>query len=916
VRKLIHIITAQGEEHLAQLLVPALERAGLEVSHEGKILVGDSVIGEQSRLVASGVPIVLCGTVRAVGSRWAHKLVNAAHATTNCRVYVVQMEEDAYLDQLSLNTHVARYDRDPGQASVDLISALLENYPDAKHGRGTSTGPVEHYLDESSGETSFEPEELRWFRAQLRSDNKERYPDSLSAQEFLARTGALLGSSLTRAGVLLFGSRPDRLLPTAMIQCSHYDGIDRSAPRQVIDITGPITRQIIAAHKFIADRVAVGEGATDTQAQAAPIYRYPMKAVREVIANAVAHRRYDNSDSCVYVRLFDDRIEILSPGDWAARPTPEGPINDLSQLECESKCRNFRLARLLAAVSLFEGEGSGIPTALADCRHSGAPEPKVRREVNSVTVILRPGTRHLMQRTGEGSGPRSILPPDLARTLAEVDVGSTSKDDEVFRTQYLRAAMRRFDILELFGVDSLARRSRLSDVFVELPVRVKHAAPRGAEPRETISEQLSMGSRLLVEGEAGSGKSTLLQWIALNAARQALHNDAEDQVPALTPFLIQIRRSAWRTLPTPDEFVDAITPELSAALPPGWVHRVLGSGSAVILVDGLDEVVAEQREDVRVWLNMLLASFPQARCMVTSRPTAVRAAWLQDLNFVTVGIAPMSTERAEEFVETWYASIPDSHLTASARARESARLVRLISMHRFLQDLASSPMTCALLCALSYDRSGNLPSSRTELYRAAVDMLTSKRDAERGIVVMPNLPASVTQHMLADFAYWLTRNDLAESTTDQLVQRLHRLGPSLPLARYDIESIYQYLIERTGLLRETAPGRISFIHRTFQEYLAATAAADEGDLGLLVDNAHHTQWREVVIMACAQASPRARDELLRQLIARIESGDDFADKVLSVLHECVEESPTLSPELREHIEQMIAAARQENGQDG
>jgi predicted NACHT family NTPase len=49
-------------------------------------------------------------------------------------------------------------------------------------------------------------------------------------------------------------------------------------------------------------------------------------------------------------------------------------------------------------------------------------------------------------------------------------------------------------------------------------------------------------------------------------------------------------------------------------------------------------------------------------------------------------------------------------------------------------------------------------------------------------------------------------------------------------------------MERSGLLREPAAGRVDFVHRTFQEYLAAKAAVDNDEIGQLVANAHDDQW--------------------------------------------------------------------------
>ncbi|WP_306216122.1 hypothetical protein, partial [Actinoplanes sp. RD1] len=64
------------EEHAEQVAAP-LAAAGYEVVHQGTVLVGESLIAEASRVLAAGGPVVLCGTARAAGSRWAHRLVHA-----------------------------------------------------------------------------------------------------------------------------------------------------------------------------------------------------------------------------------------------------------------------------------------------------------------------------------------------------------------------------------------------------------------------------------------------------------------------------------------------------------------------------------------------------------------------------------------------------------------------------------------------------------------------------------------------------------------------------------------------------------------------------------------------------------------------------------------------------------------------
>ncbi|GAA2417653.1 hypothetical protein GCM10010191_30390 [Actinomadura vinacea] len=70
-------------------------------------------------------------------------------------------------------------------------------------------------------------------------------------------------------------------------------------------------------------------------------------------------------------------------------------------------------------------------------------------------------------------------------------------------------------------------------------------------------------------------------------------------------------------------------------MPRGWVHGRLMSGRALLLVDGVDEVTASQRQAVRQWVRGLAGEFPGIRVVVTSRPAAAAADWLRAEGFAT-----------------------------------------------------------------------------------------------------------------------------------------------------------------------------------------------------------------------------------------------------------------------------------------
>jgi LacI family transcriptional regulator len=151
-----------------------------------------------------------------------------------------------------------------------------------------------------------------------------------------------------------------------------------------------VPKQIARAFRFVADRVREGEIPTGEDVNAVPVHQYPMIAVREVIANALVHRDYGASDMCVHVRLYSDRLEVTSPGDWEGRNLADGEEHDIETLVGESRRRNFRLASVLTWSPVFEGEGSGLPSAVEDCNRLGSPHPVMIQRDGFVTVVIRP----------------------------------------------------------------------------------------------------------------------------------------------------------------------------------------------------------------------------------------------------------------------------------------------------------------------------------------------------------------------------------------------------------------------------------------------------------------------------------------------------------------------------------------------
>ncbi|GIF50489.1 TIR domain-containing protein [Asanoa ferruginea] len=124
------IAHANGEEDRAKELAAPIQAAGYDVHYGATVLVGESVVEETQKVLNAGGPVVLCGTIRAVGTPWARRVVNAARqANRQNRVFVVQMEEDADTESVAFDGKVAAWWHNQAKAADDLVTALVRYFP-------------------------------------------------------------------------------------------------------------------------------------------------------------------------------------------------------------------------------------------------------------------------------------------------------------------------------------------------------------------------------------------------------------------------------------------------------------------------------------------------------------------------------------------------------------------------------------------------------------------------------------------------------------------------------------------------------------------------------------------------------------------------------------------------------------------
>ncbi|MFJ5865130.1 NACHT domain-containing protein [Streptomyces parvus] len=523
------------------------------------------------------------------------------------------------------------------------------------------------------------------------------------------------------------------------------------------------------------------------------------------------------------------------------------------------------------------------------------PSFAARAAVEQVRAAGR--TRELVAEVRDRVGPR----PDAA--------------DLEFEGRYAEFIANANARVELFGL-TLGRSAGgwpLETAYIGLEVSGEYGAvdrlglDHPVRTTVRIEQALGERDRLLLRGPAGSGKSTLVQWLALNAARQSFGSELADWNRRV-PFVLRLRAfTAQESLPAPADFLRAAGVPLHGSAPAGWADRMMQQGRALVLVDGVDEVPDRLRKRTERWLKDLIVAYPWVKYVVTTRPSAVPEAWLSGSGFEPHTLLAMGRADIDAFIGHWHRAARSECRSEEESAeldRYENALRRAVGTRRDLGLLATNPLMCALLCALNRDRRMQLPRARKELYDAALDMLLVRRDTEREIVGVEGVDLTREEQtaLLQRLAYWLIRNGLVEARQEEAVGLLADWLRAMSQVRGTPEQVFTHLLNRSGLLREPAPGSVGFVHRTFQDYLGAKAAVEARDFGVLIRHAHEDQWDDVVQMAVGHARPDERAVLLTALLRRADTEPEHGHRLVLLAAGSLARAPELDPTVREEVE--------------
>ncbi|GAA2803527.1 NACHT domain-containing protein [Saccharopolyspora taberi] len=598
--------------------------------------------------------------------------------------------------------------------------------------------------------------------------------------------------------------------------------------------------------------------------------------------NAAAHAVRDSFQAVTPIDL--DRVGVLVALDAGRlRDHVAGSSRDIVRAAALSRAGLVAYDRLLAL---------SCEHIVERARHVRELAPLFRRDV-------------LLQLEELAANDRRVI--ELLTRLVRGSAAELTAGDE-FGRRYREQVRRVLGGFELFGVTRgrLPKRQSFTRSYVPLAVaRAGLDRENGVELSGAgvgAARALAGSARVLLRGGAGAGKTTFLRWM--------ISRTGESEQDGSLPFFVPLRQFADRDFPAPSEMVAVVAGVLSDEMPSGWAAAQFRQGRALLLVDGIDELVHERRAAAREWLAELVTAYPDVRCFVTTRPAAVGEDWLAEFGFDTYDLLQMSNDGVRRYLASWHEAAREDNAddpeTQAWLDECEQKLARAVEEREDLRRLASSPLLCGLLCLLHRDRDADLPRDRHRLFDEALDLLLRRWDEQRGVRRESDrwLGSEEQTVLLQRLAYSFVRNREILIPREQAAQRLGHALHGMR-AQVDSDTLLQHLLERTGVLREPSPGHVQFVHRTFRDYLAAHEVVSAGDLGLLLANAHHDEWLDVVVMAVTLARPRERARILQGLL---DGNDDarrdprVADRLRLLAVACLEQASVIEPdEVRDKV---------------
>ncbi|MDX2242265.1 MAG: NACHT domain-containing NTPase [Leptolyngbyaceae cyanobacterium bins.302] len=392
------------------------------------------------------------------------------------------------------------------------------------------------------------------------------------------------------------------------------------------------------------------------------------------------------------------------------------------------------------------------------------------------------------------------------------------------------------------------------------------------------AEAAEIYSKLRVLGKPGAGKTTFLQHLAIQCNRGVF---AANRVPVfvtLKDFADESRAIGEFSLLNylREEFL------VSGISDSSTLETLLREGKVLLLLDGLDEVLEQDRKLVVREIRKLAEKYQQNMFVVTCR-TAARAVNL--LRFTDVEMAPFAPDQIARFAQKWFMCLTKT--TPQTGQEKAIQFVEQLNRAENIpfRRLAMTPLFLHLACWVFHSQ-GKFPTKRSEFYKQCLDLLLSKWDETKGVerdeiyngFLLPQKLKLLSQIATVTFEQgdYFFEQQAIEHQIGDYIRNLPSATTEPEELQLESARILKAIELQHGLLAERVQGIFSFSDQIFQEYFTArrivashNLQASDQALEGLVSHITEPRWREIFLLAATML--RSADSLVQLMKQQIDA---------------------------------------------
>jgi HEAT repeat protein len=438
-------------------------------------------------------------------------------------------------------------------------------------------------------------------------------------------------------------------------------------------------------------------------------------------------------------------------------------------------------------------------------------------------------------------------------------------------------------------------------------------------PRIPAQKVINLAQKkAVVLGAPGSGKTMLASYFALMLCETAQSDPTQIGLEKDADYLpVMVRIRDWILQPNMGllEYLRS-NAEASLAckeLPTGFFEHWLERGRALILLDGLDEVVDEaQRRKVAEQIETFLHQYQDNPAVITSRPAGYRWDFFDLDEFPHYTLESFDDKQVATFIEHWYDSrLKDDKAQAD---RRKADLQKAFARNERIRLLAKNPLLLTII-TLIHRYQAELPRQRYKLYEKAVETLLTSWHSGKEIKlysqVLLFLKSDDLLYILKKLAYWIhTQGSTGETEGGTLIDKdelIQKLGEDIKTltsckpheAKGEAKRFVDFIQKRTGLLNKQGRDRYAFVHKTFQEYLTAEEIYDidaSGEDTEIIwrhfrEHLHDQHWREVLLLLVSKLTGKKAQKAIQTVLDGNSKYEQWLHRDLLFAGWCLTEDP-------------------------